>query len=277
MEQLIKQFIEKLDKDGVFSEEQMKEFESFGVTIKTMLEQAEEKGRKDGIEYAMNESQKEIEELDEKFKSILEKVDKIKENEIKLALLKYQENVELTTKENEIVESISKYLDATIEEYLPEQTIIDYAELDRLRTTVESIKEAVVITDKDVQEKVTTVIESTEKEISEKSNKLNEAIARNIELKAELKKLKAENVLEGKLKDIPDFEQSKIRKHFNESTAEEIEETFEFVYEQIKLKEYDVDVPGGNKTVVAIKEDIEEVESEIDRYARYAEKWIPKS
>lgn len=276
MKKLITQFIEKLDKDGVFSEEQIKEFESFGATIQTMLKEAESKGKEIGKEEAEEAAKEEMEELEESFKSILAKIDEIKNQEQKLKLIKFRENAELTVKEEEIVEGISKYFDTVISEHLPEQAIIDYAELDRLRTTISNIKEAVIVTNSDVQNKITQVIETTESEIANKTEKLNDAISRNIELTSELNKIKAEAALESKLKDIPDFEQSKLRKYFKESTLEEIEESFDSVLETIKMREYQDDVIDKVNSTT-IKEDLQQeiIESDIDRYAKYADRWIP--
>jgi hypothetical protein len=278
MEKLIKQFIEKLDKDGVFSEDQIKEFESFGAIIHKMIEEAEEKGMEKGKEEAEEEAEKDMEEVEESFKRILSKIDECKEAETKLAIMKFKEHAELTVKEEEIVEGLSKYLQEAVAEHLPEQAIIDYAELDRLRTTISGIREAVVVTDTDVQTKVASVIEEVETELNEKSTLLNDAIARNIDYKAELESLKAEKVLESKLQDIPEFEQAKIRKHFNESTAEEIDAEFDNVLEQIKLKEYDIEIIAEKNTSV-VKEDLEEEAgpSEMDRYAQYAERWLPQN
>lgn len=279
MKKLIKEFIDKLNKDGVFSEDQITEFESFGATIQTMLEEAEEKGKESGKKDAEEEAEKDMDEVEETFKGILTKIGDLHEAETKLAVIKFKEHAELTVKEEEIVTNISKYLKEAVEEHMPAQAIVDYAELDRLRKTFESIKEAVVITDTEVQAKITSVIESTQGEIEQKDEALNTAIQRNIDYKSELDLLKSEKALESKLQDIPEFEQIKLRKHFNESTAEEIDKEFDTVLEQIKQKEYDVEAVVESKSNGVIKEDVEEVivESDMDRYSKLADRWIPNN
>jgi len=276
MEKLIKQFIEKLDKDGVFSEDQIKEFESFGATIQKMLEAAEEKGKEDGKEEAEKDAEADEEKTEESIKAILKKVDEVKQAETKLALIKFKEHAELTVKETELVEGLSTYLTEAVENHLPEKLVVDYAKLDRLEKTFESIKETLVVTDSDVQDKVASVMEDVESELTEKSTLLNDALKRNIDYKAQLNVLEAEKVLEAKLKDVPEFEQIKLRKHFVEATAEEIEESFKTVSEKITQKEYDVESIVETKTTT-VKEDLDEQVglTDMERYAHYADRWIP--
>lgn len=283
MNKLIKQFIEKLNSDGVLSEEMIKQFETFGIKISKMLKEAEEEGYEKAKEEAEEEKaemekekEDEMAEVEESFKRILAKIDEVKAKEQQLALMKFKEHFELSVKEEKIVEMISKYLNEAVNEHLPEQPIVDYAELDRLRKTFKNIKEAVLITDSDVQSKVSSVMEDIESELTEKSNLLNSAIARNIEYRNELNTLKAEKLLSEKLKDIPEFERRKLRKHFKESTVEEIDSEFDNVLEQIQLKEYDIERKPQQSSVIKEDVDLGDDESDMDRYARYTERFIPR-
>lgn len=283
MNKLIKQFIEKLNSDGVLSEEMIKQFETFGIKISKMLKEAEEEGYEKAKEEAEEEKaemekekEDEMAEVEESFKRILAKIDEVKAQEQQLALMKFKEYFELSVKEEKIVEMISKYLNEAVNEHLPEQPIVDYAELDRLRKTFKNIKEAVLITDSDVQSKVSSVMEDIESELTEKSNLLNSAIARNIEYRNELNTLKAEKMLSEKLKDIPEFERRKLRKHFKESTVEEIDSEFDNVLEQIQLKEYDIERKPQQSSVIKEDVDLDTNESDMDRYARYTERFIPR-
>ena len=64
--------------------------------------------------------------------------------------------------------------------------------------------------------------------------KLNESMAKTQKLNKKLNQYKALELLESKTKDLPSFEASKIKRHFAEATAPEIEKNFKKVLESVK-------------------------------------------
>lgn len=273
MKKLIEQFIEKLNKDGVLSEEQITEFETLGVEFQKYVTEAEKKAEKS----AKEEKDEEIEEIEETFKRILNKIDEIKKVEIAHELCKYREHVELSFNESDVVESISTYLDGVIEEHLPEQAIVDYAKLDRLEKTMETLRESLIISSDEVQNKVNSVLEDIQEELSQKSTLLNDAIERNITYKNELNVIHTEKLLEEKVADLPEFEQKKLRKTFKESTIDEINTEFDGALEQIQKEELSEEIEKVE--VSAVREETQEFDTitDVDRYAQLAERWLPKN
>jgi len=276
IKELIEKFIKGLNKDNVLSEEQIVEFESFGADIVKAITEAEETAVGACKKEAEEEADEKEAELEESFKDILTKIDEVKEKELTFALCNFKEQQDLTTKEEQIVDSMSKYLNAVVEEHLPEQAIVDYAKLDRSEKTIGAIRESVIVTDDQVQEKISTTLEGIETELTEKSTLLDDAIRRNIEYKTKMDRIVSDQTLNEKLEDLPEFEQRKLKRIFSEASSEEIREEFDTTLENIRLNEYDVDSNIDVSSV--IKEDLmeEEVISDIDQYAILAERWLPK-
>jgi galactitol-specific phosphotransferase system IIB component len=285
MNKLIKEFLEKLNVEGVFSDEQIKEFEKLGEAVDAVVISAKQQTEAELTE----KFEKEIKELTEQHETdqaeimtqlgeAIEKMNSIKSAEIKHELIKYKEHIDLTTRETEIVEQLSKYLKESIESHIPSKPVVDYAELSRLRGLFNHIKEAVMISETDIQDKVSSVIENIESDLTKTTESLNEAIARNIEYKSQIDSITASTLLEEKIKDLPEFEQDKLRKEFKESTSDEIEEGFQASLDVIREKYREDDTPPNT---LEIKEDNEEDEdasfNDIDRYAKLAERWIPQN
>jgi hypothetical protein len=285
MKEIIEQFITKLNKDGILSEEHIQDFEAFGSEIKTKIEEGLASAKEEALSEAKKEAElkiseseahheEELRKIEETFDSVVEKMDALRKEEIKLALCNYRMNESLLFEEEKVVEGIDKYLTAVVEDHLPEQPVVDYAKLERLENTFESVKNQLLISDDDVQAKVNSVLEDVQEELAQKSELLNDSIKRNIEYKSELQRIKASETLSEKVSDLPEFERKKIEKVFAESTSEEINEAFETELAKIK-EEYTEEEIDNSKVVVEEKVE-EEATSDLDYYAEMAERFLPK-
>ena len=284
MKEIIEQFVSKLNEDGILSEDQIKEFESFGSQIQATIQEKVEAEKEEALSEAKKEAEvkiseseahheEEIRKIEEAFDSVVEKMNEVKAKEIKLALYNYRNNETLTFKEEKVVEGIDKYLSAVVEDHLPEQPVVDYAKLDRLEKTFESMRDTLLISSDEVQSKVDSILEDVQEELAQKSDMLNEAIKRNIEYKAELDGIEAKNTLSEKVSDLPEFERKKLEKVFKESTTEEINEAFESELEKIQSEDFEGE---ETETATIVKEEVVQEQSELDMYAQLAERFLPK-
>lgn len=284
MKKLIQQFIEKLDKDGVLTKEQIEEFENFGVIIQKYITEAEEKAKDDAEKVAKDEKdvadqEKEDDDkaVEEAIKALMTKANTIKKEEIKLAVCEFRNNMDLTFNEEQVVATMDKYLTGVVEEHLPEQAVIDYDRLHRFEKTFESLRGTLLITNEYVQKKVDCVLEDIQEELTQKSDLLNDSIKRNIEYKAEIAKNESTNLLDSKLADLPEFEANKLRKVFAESLVEEIEADFDTQLETIQSIDYKTKDEIKNNTIVTEEQKLDVVISDVDRYAQLAERFLPKT
>ena len=285
MKEAIEQFVNKLKEEGILSEDQIKGFEELGSEIQKQIEEKAEAEKekaiveaKEDLKIKLAESEAhhedEIKKIEETFDSVVEKLNTISESKIKLALYNYKLNEKLSFDEEKVVEGIDKYLSTVVEDHLPEQPVVDYAKLDKLEKTFESMRDTLLITNDDVQTKVDNILEDVQEELSQKSDLLNDAIKRNIEYKTKLDKIDAENTLSEKVSDLPEFERTKLEKVFSESTSEEINEAFEKELEKIQTEDFEAEEVDNSAPV--IQEKVEEAQSELDMYAQLAERFLPK-
>ena len=297
MKEAIGQFVNKLNEEGILSEDQIKGFEELGSEIQKQIEEKAEAEKekaiveaKEDLKIKLAESEAhhedEIKKIEETFDSVVEKLNTISESKIKLALYNYKLNEKLSFNEEKVVEGIDKYLSTVVEDHLPEQPVVDYAKLDKLEKTFESMRDTLLITNDDVQTKVDSILEDVQEELSQKSDLLNDAIKRNIEYKTKLDKIDAENTLSEKVSDLPEFERTKLEKVFSESTSEEINEAFEKELEKIQTEDFEAEEVDNSKASLissevdnsapVIQEKVEEAQSELDMYAQLAERFLPK-
>lgn len=284
MKEIIEQFVSKLNEEGILSEDQIKEFESFGSQIQATIQEKVDAEKDKALSEAKKESElkiseseahheEEVRKIEEAFDSVVEKMNEVKAKEIKLALYNYRNNETLTFKEEKVVEGIDKYLSAVVEDHLPEQPVVDYAKLDRLEKTFESMRDTLLISSDEVQSKVDSILEDVQEELAQKSDMLNEAIKRNIEYKAQIDGIEAKNTLSEKVSDLPEFERKKLEKVFKESTTEEINEAFESELEKIQSEDFEGE---ETETATIVKEEVVQEQSELDMYAQLAERFLPK-
>ena len=284
MKEIIEQFVSKLNEEGILSEDQIKEFESFGSQIQSHIQEKVEAEKEEALSEAKKEHEvkiseseahheEELRKIEEAFDSVVGKMNEVKAQEIKLALYNYRNNETLTFKEEKVVEGIDKYLSAVVEEHLPEQPVVDYAKLDRLEKTFESMRDTLLISSDEVQSKVDSILEDVQEELAQKSDMLNEAIKRNIEYKAQIDGIEAKDTLAEKVSDLPEFERKKLEKVFKESTKEEINEAFESELEKIQSEEFEGE---ETETATIVKEEVVQEKSELDMYAQLAERFLPK-
>ena len=211
------------------------------------------------------------EKLEGEFKSLFESIlAKVRENNILAS--KIQDMNTKMVESKKIAENVDKYLELYVESVLPKKTIIDYDRMQKLERLHESLKDMLVVDDKAIADKAKALDESmkTEKskcetEVAKMQVKLNESEKKINSLKKKLDSLKAVELLESKTRDLPDFEAHAIKKRLAESTAEEIEETFDQTLESVKKDAKKLAEENDAEEEKTLDEEIEKIVGEEDK------------
>lgn len=154
---------------------------------------------------------------------------------------KIQDKVVQMNEAAKLNDKVSGYLDLYLESVCPKKTIVDYAKMKKLEQINESLRDVLLANDDAVVEKKAQLEESFKKEkgkleteVAKMQVKLNESMEKNQDLAKKLSQYKAVEVLESKTQDLPAFEARKVKKHFANATAADIEKNFGKVLESLK-------------------------------------------
>ena len=178
--------------------------------------------------------------LEKEYKEVFESIMKHTQEHFEIAS-KVQSRIQLLKETKQISDKVSNYLDLYAESVCPKKIVVDYAKMKKLEAINESLRDVLLANDDAVVAKKAQLDESFKKEkgkleteVAKMQVKLNESMAKTQELNKKLQQYKALELLESKTKDLPTFEARKIKKHFSEATAPEIEKNFNKVLESVK-------------------------------------------
>ena len=145
---------------------------------------------------------------------------------------KIKETEDETTEK--VVESLDKYINTYISEVIPESVVIDYDRIQQLEKTFSVLKESLLVTDIDVQKKMKQLDESTSAELEKTRKLLKEEVQKRIILENSVNSQESKNLLTEKLMDLPAYERKILKKKFSNSSAKEINESFDDALENIR-------------------------------------------
>jgi hypothetical protein len=267
-DELIK-LIESIDTEKVLTDEQREQLNTFGDSIVEKLNAEREEGYNAGFDASKEIAETHLveyeAEIDTSVTALVEQIDTLIEKREELAVVEGTADIN-----DQLVEKLDAYLDVYVKESAPEALVVDYKRLSTLEKMAESMRKTCLISDADVHAKITEIEESINEsnesnteDLKLKTEQLQTEMEHRIQVESELNKMKAEQLINCKVKDIPDLEASKLLKHFAEASVEEIEKDFDEVYENIKYKEVsktDSEFTSYDK----IKSIIEEITPESD-------------
>ena len=209
--------------------------------------------------------------LEKEYKQVFESVIKHMQEHYELAG-KIQDKVTMLKESKKISEKVENYLDLYAESVCPKKVVVDYAKMKKLEQINESLRDVLLANDDAVIEKKAQLDESfkrekgkLETEVAKMQVKLNESMEKTQQLKKKLNQYKALELLESKTKDLPSFEANKIKRHFAEATAPEIEKNFKKVLESVKkdvkkaAKEAETTLESEVNKIVNEEEQLDEV------------------
>ena len=144
-------------------------------------------------EYVLNENTQLFERLS---KASIENVKMLKE--------KFEaEKAKLISEQKKILaEQLDKYLDATVEEYLPKNQVLNEARIARLETFYNNVRELSKVSNEELQETIQTKVKEIDGEARVLKEQLDAALKAKIDLKTKVDSLEKEKFLVEKTKDL---------------------------------------------------------------------------
>jgi len=176
---------------------------------KTELEQTKKLMEAKDIEHA------------EKMKTIVEKVDKSFTKKLQEAI-----NTMKDKNDMELAKKVSDYLDATLEESIPEKVVVDYHKLRKLEKLFENMRTQLLVTDEFVQSEVREAVMEAKGMLEDKDNKINDLLVEKVTMKKMLGKNEAESLLESKVKNMPMKKVAYLNTFFKNADKAKIESKF---------------------------------------------------
>ena len=180
------------------------------------------------------------EKLDAEYKELFESILKHM-NENAEVSSKIQNKVNEMKVVEELSESVNGFLDEHVEEILPKKDIVDYERMQKLEQIHESLKNMLGVEIMNVEGGKKELIEGFEKEkadyskkIEDLQKKLDESVKENKKVSKNLDNLKAQVLLESKIKNLPEREAKLIKESFKGASSSEINMKFKTVLESVR-------------------------------------------
>ena len=180
------------------------------------------------------------EKLDAEYKELFESILKHM-NENAEVSSKIQNKINEMKVVEELSESVNGFLDEHVEEILPKKDIVDYERMQKLEQIHESLKNMLGVEIMNVEGGNKELVENLEKEKTEYSKKiedlqkkLEESVKENKKVSKNLDSLKAQVLLESKIKNLPEREAKLIKESFKGASSSEINMKFKTVLESVR-------------------------------------------
>ena len=180
------------------------------------------------------------EKLDAEYKELFESILKHM-NENAEVSSKIQNKINEMKVVEELSESVNGFLDEHVEEILPKKDIVDYERMQKLEQIHESLKNMLGVEIINVEGGNKELVENLEKEKTEYSKKiedlqkkLDESVKENKKVSKNLDSLKAQVLLESKIKNLPEREAKLIKESFKGASSSEINMKFKTVLESVR-------------------------------------------
>lgn len=226
----------------------LKAFEEAGVTLNESQKESLdtfmidlEKKINETRDNAIRATKKVVEEkLEKEYKEVVENLIS-HQTEVNELAGKVQSEVAKINESKKLAEELDNYLDCYLDEVLPKKVIVDYDEMQKLRTLHESLKDMLLVNDSAVEEKVESIKESMAKEtdelkskVKDLESKLNESMKKEISLNKRLDESKAREMIGEKIKDLPILEAKEMKKRLAGMTSKEVEKNFKSILESVE-------------------------------------------
>ena len=226
----------------------LKAFEEAGVTLNESQKESLdtfmidlEKKINETRDNAIRATKKVVEErLQKEYKEVVENLIS-HQSEVSELAGKVQSEVTKVNESKRLAEELDNYLDCYLDEVLPKKVIVDYDEMQKLRTLHESLKDMLLVNDSAVEKKVESIKESMTKEtdelkskVKDLESKLNESMKKEISLNKRLDESKAREMIGEKIKDLPILEAKEMKKRLAGMTSKEVEKNFKSILESVE-------------------------------------------
>ena len=264
MEKNITDTLKEATKD-ILSEENLKEIETAfnsAVTEKVNIHVKKALMEQDADYSAKLEKLVEAIDTDhtEKLNKVVEALDADRAQKLQAVVKKYEAaiNDEAKNFKDTLVESISKYLEAYLDEKLPLTEVAEAVKNKKALNLLSNIREALAVDMALAKESIKEAVVDGKNKIDEAAKKL-EASNTNVEkLTAELNKVKAELALEKNVQDLETEKKDYMRKMLSGKSAQFINENFKYtlgLYEKTEEERLTGLKEEAKKETIAVKMD----------------------
>ena len=194
-----------------------------------------------------------------KLEKVVEAVDADRAQKLMLVIKKYENLLteDANNFKSQLVESISDYLDAYLEEAVPADEIKEAVRNKKAITVLENLRSHLAVDAGLQKESIKEAILDGRNQINEASNKLESIVAENATLQYELNAIKANLVIEQRTQNLDEQQKKYIKKVFSNKSPEFIKENFDYT-----LKLFD---KKSNNRLEYLKEEALTESSNVDR------------
>ena len=194
-----------------------------------------------------------------KLEKVVEAVDVDRAQKLMLVIKKYENLLteDANNFKSQLVESISDYLDAYLEEAVPADEIKEAVRNKKAITVLENLRSHLAVDAALQKESIKEAILDGRNQINEASNKLESIVAENASLQNELNGIKANLIIEQRTANLDEQQKKYIKKVFSNKSPEFIKENFDYT-----LKLFD---KKSNNRLEYLKEEALTESSNVDR------------
>jgi hypothetical protein len=282
----ISDLLKEVGKD-VLTEDSLKEIETvFNETVDKKAEDRSQIAVEAALQTQDEEHSKKLEQLLEavdkdhtqKLKKVVEAVDSDRARKLKNVVRRYQQSVneEATSLKDTVVESVSDYLDAYIEEALPTKTIEEATTNKRAFSLLSDIRKMLSVDMVLANESIREAVKDGKDTIDANKKELTELTESHNSIAQELEEVKKELYLEKKLVGYDEKKMNFVRKTFADKDLAFIEENFEYtvnIFDKKAQESLDIlkeEAMTENKTKEAkvVEEKTETSKTVVSQYAQ---------
>lgn len=243
MENKVTEVLKTAAKD-ILTEDVLKEIESaFNESVEQKVKLHVEKALLEQDEDYSKKLETLLEALDtdhtNKLKMVVEALDADRTKKLQAVIEKYEAalNNEASEFKNTLVEQVSKYLEAYLDEKLPLSDINEAVKNKRAISVLEEIRKLLSVDMALANDNIRDAVIDGKQKIDEAAKQLEDASNKVEQLAEENKKLRANLVLEQKVSNLEDDKKSYMKKMLGKKSAEFILENFDYTLKMFEKTE----------------------------------------
>lgn len=228
------------------SEESMKEIQAtVEAKVQEKVQVHVEKALAEQDELYSNKLKQLLEAIDSdhsvKLEKVVQAIDADRAEKLKMVVSKYETalNEDAKNFKEQLVESISDYLDAYLAEAVPAEEIQEAVRNKKAVKVLEGLRQHLAVDAALQNESIKEAILDGKTQINEASSKLESVVAENSTLKGELESIKANLLIEQRTASLDDQQKKYIKKVFSGKSPEFISENFDYTLKLFNKKTND--------------------------------------
>lgn len=176
-----------------------------------------------------------------KLEKVVQAIDEDRSEKLKMVVSKYETALNEDAKKfkEQLVESISDYLDAYLAEAVPAEEIQEAVRNKKAVKVLEGLRQHLAVDAVLQNESIKEAILDGKQQINEASSKLESIVTENATLKNELGSIKANLLIEQRTANLDEQQKKYLKKVFNGKSPEFINENFEYTLKLFNKKTND--------------------------------------